>query len=184
VKLIIDLIPAKHNMLKDFYQSKKIIAGLGMNYEKIDVCERNCMLFCRSRYVKVINEYGASITTKVEVKQIRYMHITLWLKRLYLSEEIAKQMRCHKEEKCDSSYHDIISHPTDTKAWEALDRFDPEFARNPRSIRLGLSMDGFQPHDEANSLYSCWPVSSCLTICHQQMSETRFCIPCPYHSES
>jgi hypothetical protein len=45
VKLIIDLIPMKHNMSKDLYQSKKIMSGLGMNYEKIDVCEKNCMLF-------------------------------------------------------------------------------------------------------------------------------------------
>jgi hypothetical protein len=45
VKLIIDLIPAKHNMPKDLYQSKQIVAGLGINYEKTDVCERNCMLF-------------------------------------------------------------------------------------------------------------------------------------------
>jgi hypothetical protein len=45
VKLIINLILAKHNMSKDLYQSKKIVAGLGMNYEKIDVCERNCILF-------------------------------------------------------------------------------------------------------------------------------------------
>jgi hypothetical protein len=40
VKLIIDLIPTKHNMLKDLYQSKKIMSSLGMNYEKIDVCEK------------------------------------------------------------------------------------------------------------------------------------------------
>jgi hypothetical protein len=39
IKLIIDLIPTKHNMRKDLYQSKKIVSGLGMNYEKIDVCE-------------------------------------------------------------------------------------------------------------------------------------------------
>jgi hypothetical protein len=45
MKLIIDLIPVKYNMSKDLYQSKKIIAGLVMNYEKIDVCVRNCMLF-------------------------------------------------------------------------------------------------------------------------------------------
>jgi hypothetical protein len=45
MKLIIDLIPTKHNMLKDLYQSRKIVAGLGMNYEKIDVWEMNCMLF-------------------------------------------------------------------------------------------------------------------------------------------
>jgi hypothetical protein len=77
MKLIIDLILVKHNMLKDLYQSKKIVVGLGINYEKIDVCEKNCMLFwkehkddtecmhcSRSRYVKVVNEDGASITKK------------------------------------------------------------------------------------------------------------------------
>jgi hypothetical protein len=88
VKLIIDLIPAKHNILKDLYQSKKIVAGHSMNYEKIDVCERSYMLFwkehnddtecmyCgRSRYVKVVNEDGASVTTKVVMKQLHYMPI-------------------------------------------------------------------------------------------------------------
>jgi hypothetical protein len=45
MKLIIDLIPVKHNMLKDLYQSKKIVASLGMNYEKIDVYKNNYMLF-------------------------------------------------------------------------------------------------------------------------------------------
>jgi hypothetical protein len=81
LKLIIDLIPVKHNMPKDLYQLKKIIADLGMNYEKIDVCKKNYMLFwkehkdntkcmhcSRSRYIKVVNEYGASVTTKVVVK--------------------------------------------------------------------------------------------------------------------
>jgi hypothetical protein len=81
VKLIIDLIPLKHNMPKGLYHSKNIVAGLGMNYEKIDVCEKNCMLYCkeykndtecmhcgRSKYVKVVNKDGASATTKVVVK--------------------------------------------------------------------------------------------------------------------
>jgi hypothetical protein len=58
----------------------------------------------------------------------------------------------------DSEVPDIMSHPTHTEAWETLDRFDPEFARDPRSVCLGLSMDGFQPHSETNSPYSCWPV--------------------------
>jgi hypothetical protein len=43
--LIIDLIPKNHNILKDLYQSKKIITGLGMNYKKIDVYENNDILF-------------------------------------------------------------------------------------------------------------------------------------------
>jgi hypothetical protein len=167
VKLIIDLLPAKHNMSKDLYQSKKIVAGLGMNYKKINVCERNCMLFwkehkddtecmhCgRSRYVKVVNEDGASVTTTVVVKQLCYMPITPRLKRLYLSEETVKQMRWHKKEKHDSEDPDIMSHPTDSEVWETLDHFDLEFARDPKSVYLGLSTDGFQPHSEARSTYS------------------------------
>jgi hypothetical protein len=128
MKLIIDLIPAKH-MRKDLYQSKKIVASLGMNYEKIDVCEKNCMLFrkepeddieymyCgRSRYMKVVNKDGASVTTKVVVKQLHYMPITPRLKWLYLSKETAKQMKWHKEGKRDSKDPDIMSHPADSEA--------------------------------------------------------------------
>jgi hypothetical protein len=45
VKLLIDLIPAEHNMSKDLYQSKEIVVDLGKNYDKIDVCDKNCTLF-------------------------------------------------------------------------------------------------------------------------------------------
>jgi hypothetical protein len=74
-----------------------------VDYEKIDAFEQNYMLFwkehkddtkcmhCgRSRYVKVVNKDGASITTKVAMKQLCYMPITLRLKWLYLSDESAK----------------------------------------------------------------------------------------------
>jgi hypothetical protein len=100
-----------------------------MNYEKIDVCVRSymlfwkehkddieCMQYGRSGYIKVVNENGASVTTKVVAKQLRYMLITPRLKQLYLSEETAKQMRWHKEGKRDSKDPDIMSHPADTEA--------------------------------------------------------------------
>jgi hypothetical protein len=45
IKLITDLILMKHNMLKDLYQCKKIVADLDMNFKKIDVCKKNYMLF-------------------------------------------------------------------------------------------------------------------------------------------
>jgi hypothetical protein len=108
-----------------------------MNYEKINVCKKSYMLFWkehkddtkymhygRSRYVKVVKKDGASVTTKVVMKQLRYMPVTPRLKRLYLSEERAKPMvrlGWHKEEKRDSEDPDIMSHPTDGEAWEALD---------------------------------------------------------------
>jgi hypothetical protein len=48
VKLIIDLIPVKHNMVKDLYQSTKIMSDLRINYEKIDTCEKIACCFGRS----------------------------------------------------------------------------------------------------------------------------------------
>jgi hypothetical protein len=67
-------------------------------------------------------------------------------------------MRWHKEGIHDSEDPDIMSHPVDAEAWHTLDHFDPEFVRDPRSVRLGLSTDGFQPYSSDSTTYSCWPV--------------------------
>jgi hypothetical protein len=67
-------------------------------------------------------------------------------------------MRWQHEGKCESEDPDIMSHPADSDAWQALDRFDLEFASDLRSVRLGLSTDGFQPHSTNSHPYSCWPV--------------------------
>jgi hypothetical protein len=75
-----------------------------------------CMHCGRSRYVNMINEDGASVTTKVVVKQLHYIPITPRLKRLFLCEEMAQQMRWHKEGIRDSEDTDIMSHPADAEA--------------------------------------------------------------------
>jgi hypothetical protein len=112
----------------------------------------------RSRYVKVRNKDVVSVTIKVATKQLRYIPITPRLKRLFLSEETAKQMRWHHEGKHESEDPDIMSDPADSEAWQTLYHFDPEFAWDPRSVRLGLLTDGFQPHSTVSHPYSCWLV--------------------------
>jgi hypothetical protein len=128
--------------------------------------------------VKVVDEDGTSATTKVAVKQHHCMPITLRIKLLYLPKETTKKMRWHKEGKRDSENPDIMSDPTNSENWEALDRFNPEFARDPRSVQLGLSTDGFQPHNTDSSLYSYWPVVVML------YNLLRFYINLPCHSGS
>jgi hypothetical protein len=64
-------------------------------------------------------------------------------------------MRWHKQGICDSEDVNIMSHPDDDEAWHALDHFDLEFAGNPRSVHLGLSMDGFQAYNSDSTSYSC-----------------------------
>jgi hypothetical protein len=171
VKLIIDLIPSNHNMPKDFYHYKKIAAGLGMTYQKIDACKDNFMLFrkehektthcihCgKSRYAVVLDEDGNEVTTNVPIKQVRYMPITPRLKRFFLNQETTKQMRWHKEGDRQDQDPDIVVHPSNGEAWQALDRFDLEFVGDPRSVRLGLSTDGVTPYTNNSTSYSCWLV--------------------------
>jgi hypothetical protein len=67
-------------------------------------------------------------------------------------------MRWHKEGKCDSKDSDIMSHHADSEAWGALDCFYLEFTKDPKSVRLGWSMNHFQPHNIDSSPYFCWPV--------------------------
>jgi hypothetical protein len=120
--------------------------------------DTECMHRGRSKYVKIINEDRASVTTKVVVKQFCYIPITPRLKRLFLCEETTQQMRWHKEGICDSEDVDIMLYPADVEAWHALDRFNPEFAWDVRSVCLGLSTDGFQPYSSDSTPYSFWLV--------------------------
>jgi len=48
VDLISEVLPTSHKMPKDMYLSKKLLEGLGMEYEKIDVFQDNCMFFGRN----------------------------------------------------------------------------------------------------------------------------------------
>jgi hypothetical protein len=48
LKLISDVLSINHKLPRDMYQSKKLLFGLDMDYENIDVCQDNCMFFGRS----------------------------------------------------------------------------------------------------------------------------------------
>ena len=51
-----------------------------------------------------------------------------------------------------------MTHPSHAEAWRYFDEMHPDFAADPRNVRLGLCSDGFTPNREFNSGYSCWPV--------------------------
>jgi hypothetical protein len=92
------VLPKPNKLPKDMYHSKTIIKGLGMDYEKIDVCKNNCMLFMKEH---------------AEEKKCL---------KCGLSKKTAMHMRWHKEGVRD--HDDLIVHPSDGDAWKALDTFD------------------------------------------------------------
>jgi hypothetical protein len=65
-------------------------------------------------------------------------------------------MRWHKEGVRENDQ--VMVHPSDSKAWKALDDFDPDFTRDARNVLIGLAMDGFTPYNTSASSYSCWHV--------------------------
>jgi hypothetical protein len=65
-------------------------------------------------------------------------------------------MRCHKEGERENS--NVMVHPSDGKAWKALNNFDLDFARDAKNVRIGLPTYGFTPFIESATSYSCWPV--------------------------
>jgi hypothetical protein len=140
-----------------------------MEYEKIDVCKDNYMIFYKEyknekkclkcgkpRFIEVVNEDGEVVTTKTAHKQLRYMPLTPRMKQLFISKKTARHMRWHKEGVHENDQ--VMVYPSDSEAWKALDDFDPDFIRDARNVRIGLVIDGFTLYNMSASSYSCCPV--------------------------
>lgn len=162
-------LPEGHQLPKSMYATKKIMKALSMDYEKIHVCPKNCLLFrheyaddkyCRecgsSRYLEVVGEDGEKRQLAIPAKVIRYLHFIERLQRLFLTEESAKMMKWHKQ---GIRYHPHkIVHPSEAEAWKSFDEEYPEEAAEAGNVRIAISGDGFNPYGMSSNAYSCWPV--------------------------
>nr|GEW72479.1 hypothetical protein [Tanacetum cinerariifolium] len=50
-----------------------------------------------------------------------------------------------------------MQHPVDGRAWKNFDTKYPDFAKEPRNVRLWLAADGFNPFGNLSQAYSMWP---------------------------
>nr|XP_033517647.1 uncharacterized protein LOC104118015 [Nicotiana tomentosiformis] len=164
IGLINELNLNKIDLPKDFYTTKKLVSKLGLSSERVDYCEKCCMLFYKDdaalenykfcnqpRYKEVTNFQKK----KVPVKAMHYLPLIPRLKRLYASMSFAPHMRQHYENRRPLG---ILCHPSDGEAWKHFDRVFPDFVNEPRNIRLGFCADGFTPFSVSAAPYSCWPV--------------------------
>ncbi|KAL0372098.1 UNVERIFIED_CONTAM: hypothetical protein Scaly_0891400 [Sesamum calycinum] len=86
---------------------------------------------------------------------LRYLPITPRLQRLYASNTTAEYMSWHATHETENG---VMCHPSDAEAWKYFDDTHPDFAIEPRNVRLGLCADGFAPNGQYGKSYSCWPV--------------------------
>ncbi|KAK2429708.1 hypothetical protein QL285_028127 [Trifolium repens] len=170
-KMMLDATPVKDNMPKSYYDAKKLVSKLGLEAKRIDCCTNGCMLFydnefgtndgaleecrfCNSpRYY--VRSKAVDGKRRVPVKSMFYLPIIPRLQRLFASNKTANQMTWHSADKTPG----VLRHPSDGEAWKHFNRVHPDFAADPRNVRLGLCSDGFTPYIQASaSPYSCWPV--------------------------
>ncbi|GJT54825.1 CACTA transposable element [Tanacetum coccineum] len=81
--------------------------------------------------------------------------IELGLQSLYKSSHTAKEMTWHATGKCMEPGK--MQHPVDSKAWKNFDTKYPNFAKEPRNVRLGLAPNGFNSFGNLSQAYSMWP---------------------------
>nr|BDI54539.1 transposon protein, putative, CACTA, En/Spm sub-class [Triticum aestivum] len=151
------------------YGTKKIMKALSMDYEKIHVCPKNCLLFrheyaddnyCRkcgsSRYIEVVDKHGQKRQLKIPVKVLRYLDFIKRLQRLFITEESAKMMKWHKEGKRYNPKK--IVHTSEGEAWKSFDIKYPEETAEAGNVRIAITGDGFNSYGMSSNPYSCWPI--------------------------
>ncbi|XP_057779596.1 uncharacterized protein LOC130998182 [Salvia miltiorrhiza] len=164
--LIKEILPENNLAPTSFYETKKLLSGMGLPVQRIDCCPNNCMLYweddrdlvqCKycgeSRY-KNNRDSRSSRKTLVAAKRMFYFPLTPRLQRLFASKATAADMRWHASSIDDG----VMRHPADSPTWKHLNDIFPDFATEVRNVRLGLSTDGFQPFGQSGQQYSSWPV--------------------------
>ncbi|XXG42875.1 hypothetical protein AAC387_Pa01g3044 [Persea americana] len=168
--LLKEAFPEGETLPKSFYETKKIIGELGLGYNKIDACPNDCMLYwkqtanesvcsvCGTSRWKTYDD-GASPSCskerKIPAKIVRHFPLKPRLQRLFMSDKTSSFMRWHAEGRTNDG---VLRHPADSLAWQSLDNRYPDFAAEPRNVRLGLASDGFNPFGTMSIAHSTWPV--------------------------
>ncbi|XP_052119008.1 uncharacterized protein LOC107493943 [Arachis duranensis] len=161
---------------KTLHDAKRIIRKLGIEYKKIDACPNDCMLYqgsdqdlsrCKQcgasrwkqktrknsvvRINAVVKKNGKPLPAKI----LRYFPLIPRLQRLFMSSKTSVDMLWHKRR---TNSDGSLRHPRDGEAWKAFDRRYTDFSGDPRSVRLALASDSFNPYENLSSKYSIWPV--------------------------
>ncbi|XP_058749838.1 uncharacterized protein LOC131622822 [Vicia villosa] len=151
-ELLTQMLPEGNVLPSRYYQAKKILCPMGLEYEKIHAYPNDCILYrkeyvnynhclkCKASYYK--KKDGES-SDEEELKKGPPAKVAWYLPII---------SRWHAEErKCDGQ----IRHVVDSLQWKKIDSLFPNFGKESRNLRLGLSTDGmnlFGPKQPGNDI--------------------------------
>ncbi|XP_030505429.2 uncharacterized protein LOC115720419 [Cannabis sativa] len=165
LKMLNLAFPKGNKIPSTYYEAKKRLKKLGLDYESIHVCEHDCCLFYKEHATKdacpICGTSRRITSTKANGKRVprkvlHYFSLTPRLKRLYGSRHTTKHMAWHHTGK--SKDERVMRHPVDGIAWKDIDAKHPNFASEPKNVRLGLAADGFNLFSNMSLAYNMWHV--------------------------
>ncbi|XP_039047286.1 uncharacterized protein LOC120187699 [Hibiscus syriacus] len=154
------VLPLNNRIPNSLYDAKKLLKGVGLQYEKIHACENDCVLFWKehknaSQCPTCGTSHWKKNTKNVPSKVLWYFPPIPRFKRMFSSPEMAQNLTWHAQGRANNG---MLSHPRDSPSWKLVDRTWKEFGEEKRNLRLALSADGINPHKSLSSKHSCWPV--------------------------
>jgi Transposase family tnp2/Domain of unknown function (DUF4218)/Transposase-associated domain/Domain of unknown function (DUF4216) len=169
--IVKNMLPEGNVLPSSTYEAKKVVCPLGLDVQKIHACPNDCILYrgeyenldacpvCDAKRYKLRRNDTGDAGKKIPAKVMWYFPIIPRLKRLFRNKSHAKLVRWHKEERKQDQ---MLRHPADGSQWRNLNREFPEFDKDARNIRFGMSTDGINPFGEWGSSHSTWPVTLCM----------------------
>ena len=164
IKLIKEALHDGETLSCSYWKAKQYGRDLSCGYESIHACHNDYVLFWKEHADKVkCPTYDTSRWScvkgsgkKISQKVLWYFPIKLRLQRLFMSKDMAKYMRWHKDERKDDG--NTLGHPAYSLAWKEFDKEHEWLASDSHNVRLDFASVGFSPFDNMNTTYSIWPV--------------------------
>ncbi|XP_074341917.1 uncharacterized protein LOC141679313 [Apium graveolens] len=160
------LLPKDNVLPSNAYEAKKTLSNLGLEYIKFHSCPNDCVLYrgvhadatkcpkCRLSRWKLTKKGEERVNLPAKV--MWYFPIIPRFKRMFKSPSTAELLCWHAQQQTQDGK---MRHPADSPSWKNIDYRWPSFGSEPRNLRLALSTDGVNPHNNGlSNRYSCWPV--------------------------
>ncbi|XP_017225239.2 uncharacterized protein LOC108201471 [Daucus carota subsp. sativus] len=157
------LLPKEDVMPPNAYEVKKTLSNLGLEYIKYHSCPNDCILY-RGVYVDASEcpKCGLSrwklgkdgkVRINVPAKIMWYFPIIPRFKRMFKSPSTSELMTWHAKQRIEDGK---MRHPADSPSWRNIDYRWLAFGSEARNIRLALSADGINPHNNGlTNRYTC-----------------------------
>ena len=156
------LLPQPNTLPDSEYEASQLLNSLGLEYQSIEVCPNNCVLFrgpfshlqlcphCRSMRSR---RHGVSW---VPQKILRHFPLVPKLKRIFRSAVQASMMTWHARRRVEDG---MVRHISQSRHMADIREKEPDFCEDARHLFLALTTDGINPFSEKRSTYSMWPVT-------------------------